>query len=129
MERPISAILIINTVANTAGAAFAGAQAMYLFGPHSLWWFSAVFTLAVLFMSEIMPKVVGVVHSRVVSRTISVPLSVIIFVLYPFLFVIQHVSRLLRPKGRDLAAPEEELRHMAVISAEEGSILPYEGNW
>ena len=124
MEQPISAILIINTAANTAGAAIAGAQAMHLFGPHSLWWFSAAFTLAVLFMSEIMPKVVGVVHNRAVSRTISVPLNVIIVILYPFLFVIQHVSRLLRPKGDDRAAPEDELHHMADISAEEGSILP-----
>ena len=47
MEQPISAILIVNTAANTAGAAVAGAQARVLFGESSLLWFSALFTLAV----------------------------------------------------------------------------------
>ena len=41
MERPISAILIVNTIANTAGAAIAGAQAEELFGTSFILWFSS----------------------------------------------------------------------------------------
>lgn len=46
MERPISTILIVNTVANTAGAAVAGAQAESVLGSEYLVWFSACFTRA-----------------------------------------------------------------------------------
>ena len=56
MERPISAILIINTVANTAGAALAGAQAEAVLGQSFILWFSAVFTLGVLFSRRSFPR-------------------------------------------------------------------------
>ena len=71
MERPIAAVLVVNTVANTAGAAIAGAQARVLFGESALIWFSALFTLSVLFFSEIIPKILGVVYSRPVSRLLA----------------------------------------------------------
>ena len=67
MDRPITAILIVNTAANTAGASVAGAQARLLFGDASLVWFSVLFTLSVLFFSEIVPKVAGVTYRGVVS--------------------------------------------------------------
>lgn len=126
MEQPISAILILNTAANTAGAAVAGAQARFLFGESALVWFSASFTLAVLFFSEIVPKVVGVVYNRAVARFTAVPLSWLVTALHPLVVVIQLMTRWLRPRGRILSAPEDEVRHMAMISAEEGSILPFE---
>ena len=56
MEQPISAILIVNTVANTAGAAVAGAQAHVLFGDAALIWFSLAFTLCVLFSLKSCPR-------------------------------------------------------------------------
>ena len=71
MEQPISAILIVNTAANTAGAAVAGAQARMLFGEASLFMFSACFTLCVLFFSEIIPKVLGVVYNRRAARLLA----------------------------------------------------------
>ena len=75
MERPITAILILNTAANTAGAAVAGAQARTLFGEGSLLWFSSLFTLSVLVFSEILPKVLGVVYSQPVARLHGVALE------------------------------------------------------
>ncbi len=126
MERPISAILIVNTAANTAGAAVAGAQARVLFGETALLWFSLLFTLGVLFVSEIIPKVIGVVYSRPVARTLALPWAAIIAVLYPLIWCIGHISRWIKPRDPILAAPEEEVHQMAMISAEEGSILPYE---
>jgi CBS domain containing-hemolysin-like protein len=126
MEYPISAILILNTAANTAGAAIAGAQARLLFGEQALLWFSAAFTLAVLFFSEIVPKVVGVVYNRNVAKAMALPLNALVVLLMPMLFVVRRTTRWLRPKGRILAAPEDEVRHMVMMSAEEGSILPFE---
>lgn len=126
MEQPISAILILNTAANTAGAAIAGAQARILFGEAALVWFSAGFTAAILFLSEIVPKVLGVVYNQGISRSIARPLSIVIQALRPLIWLIHHITKLLKPSGPVLSAPEEEVRHMAMISAEEGSILRYE---
>jgi CBS domain containing-hemolysin-like protein len=125
MEQPISAILIINTVANTAGAAVAGAQARVLFGEVALIWFSLAFTLCVLFFSEIFPKVLGVANSHPLSRAISVPWAAGIAMLFPVIWLIEKLSRVLKP-GHILSAPEDEVHQLAMISAEEGSIMPYE---
>lgn len=126
MERPIAAILIVNTVANTAGAAIAGYQARSLFGEASILWFSTLFTLAVLFLSEIIPKVMGVVYSQPVSRWLAIPWAWIITALSPLIWVIERVTRVIKPSEPVLAAPEEEVEQMAMMSAEEGSILNYE---
>lgn len=126
MEQPISAILIINTAANTAGAAIAGAQAAALFGETAIVWFSALFTLAVLFFAEILPKIVGVVYSQPVARLVALPLNVAIGGLYPLVWLVQQASALIKPRELVHLAPEEEVSQMATISAEEGSILPIE---
>lgn len=122
MERPIAAILVVNTAANTAGAAVAGAQASMLFGPEALLWFSASFTLMVLMASEIFPKILGVAYSRPLARSVAAPWSAAIKVLFPFIWSIEHFSRWLKPSGQVFAAPEEEVMQFAQISADEGSI-------
>jgi len=126
MERPISAILIINTVAHTAGAAVAGAQAQALFGEGAVFWFSLWFTLAVLFLSEIIPKVIGVAYSRQVARALALPWASLITALFPLIWFTERVSRWLKPDEPALAAPEEEVKQFATMSAEEGSITSYE---
>ena len=65
VERPIAGILALNTIANTAGAAFAGAAATAVFGHEWLGYFSAAFTLAILMFSEIIPKTAGVVYRQI----------------------------------------------------------------
>ena len=56
VEKPITAILTLNTIANTAGAAVAGAAASAVFGPDDLWLFTALFTVVILVAGEIVPK-------------------------------------------------------------------------
>ena len=127
MEQPISAILIVNTIANTAGASVAGVQARSLgFTEPQLFWFTVTFTLAVLLFSEILPKVVGVVYSRPIARALALPLNLTIVCLYPLIWVVRSLTKLLKPREPILAAPEEEVYQMATLSAEEGSILPIE---
>lgn len=128
MERPIAAILIVNTVANTAGAAIAGAQAEELFGSAFILWFSAAFTLAVLFLSEIIPKIVGVAYSDRIAVVAARPLSIAVTALLPMVWLIQRLSGALKPSGPVFAAPEEEVGQMARMSAEEGSILQIEAD-
>ena len=117
----------MNTVANTAGAAVAGAQAHVLFGDAALIWFSRAFTLCVLFFSEIMPKIVGVAYSRPVSRAVAKPWAAGIAMLFPVIWLIDRLTRVLKPE-HSLSAPEEEVNQLAMISAEEGSIMPYEAD-
>lgn len=126
MERPISTILIINTIANTAGAAIAGAQAQAVFPEWALVWFAAAFTLAVLTFSEIIPKVLGVVYSERIVRLLALPLQAAILALYPVVWLIEKLSQVIKPNEPILAAPEEEVAQLAKMSAEEGSILEEE---
>lgn len=132
MERPITAILIVNTVANTAGAAVAGAQAAELFGQHAPFGvpavvlFSGLFTLGVLLFSEILPKVAGVSYSQTVARWVSLPLDLLIRLMTPLVWVIQWAARLVQRRSPVPLAPEEEVHQLALLSAEEGSILPLE---
>ncbi|MGI9012830.1 MAG: CNNM domain-containing protein [Phycisphaerales bacterium] len=126
MERPIAAILIINTIANTAGATVAGAQAELVLGHSALFWFSAVLTLSVLIFSEILPKILGVAYSQTVARHAAFALHGAVVALGPVVGLVQWVSRALLPKATLAIAPEEEVERMARISADEGSILPIE---
>jgi CBS domain containing-hemolysin-like protein len=126
MERPIAAILILNTIANTAGAAIAGAEANFLFGPRVLVAFSVAFTLAILFFSEIIPKTLGVAYNRPVAVRLARPVNAMIFLLSPLLWLVGAVSKRITPRGPVIAFPEDEVRHMAMLSAEEGSILRFE---
>ena len=88
-------------------------------------WFSVVFTLAVLFLSEIIPKVAGVVYNRHVATAIAAPWAVTVKILFPLIWLTQHVSRFLKP-DESVIAPEEEVHHFAMLSAEEGSIMQHE---
>ncbi|HHD57037.1 MAG TPA: DUF21 domain-containing protein, partial [Desulfobulbaceae bacterium] len=73
IDQPITAILTLNTIANTIGAAVAGAAAVAVFGQNSLLWFSLSFTLAILLFSEILPKTVGVVYANQLGPFIVLP--------------------------------------------------------
>lgn len=126
MERPISAILIVNTAANTAGAAIAGYQVKALFGETALVWFAASFTLAVLLFSEIVPKLIGVVYAPTVAAAVALPWLAAIRLLYPLIWIVERLTERLHPELPELTAPEVEIEQLAKISAEEGSILPIE---
>ncbi len=125
MERPITAILIVNTVANTAGASVAGAQAREVLGEGSILYFSALFTVAVLLFSEILPKVAGVTYRRAVARAVSLPLAAAVKALTPLVWFAQQLAKVF-PRSDGQEASEEEVYQMAALSAEEGSILPLE---
>ena len=120
-------MLILNTFAHTAGAAIAGAQAQLLWGKGILFWFTIIMTLAVLYFTEIIPKVLGVTFNKQLAYVIAGPLQVMIVVLTPLIWVSQRLTQFVCGAATTLpSAPEEEVLQMAKISAEEGSILPVE---
>jgi len=85
MDVPIAAILILNTAAHTVGTAVAGARYSDVFDSNTLWIFSIVFTLAVLLFTEIIPKTLGVAHSRSLATPVAYGVKFLTVVLRPIL--------------------------------------------
>jgi len=83
IHEPIAAILTLNTIANTAGAAIAGAAAAVVFGKDNLLWFSAALTVAILLFSEILPKTIGVAHSKALAPWIALPIQWLVTLFTP----------------------------------------------
>ena len=122
IDRPITAILTLNTIANTFGAAVAGAAAASVFGEHNLIWFSMAFTLAILLLSEILPKTIGVVYDRQLAPYIASPLKWLILLMHPFIRLCQAVTRMIPNKGKTKGISAEELQATAMISLKSGGI-------
>jgi len=126
VARPIAAILSLNTIANTAGAAFAGSAATAVFGYEWLVYFSAFFTLAILIFSEIIPKTAGVVYGRSLVPLVAYPLAALVRLMTPAIWLSGLVTQLItRSKTKD-SVTAKELRVMAELSLRTGGIKPYQ---
>lgn len=99
VDRPIAAILILNTVAHTGGATVAGGAFDNTFGPEGIWLFSTIFTLLVLFGTELAPKVIGVAYADRIAPIFARPLHIATIILHPFLVITEAFSRLFRRRG------------------------------
>jgi CBS domain containing-hemolysin-like protein len=127
VSAPISAILILNTIANTAGATLAGMYAHTVLGTAMVPLFSILFTLAILFVAEIMPKTIGAVYWRGLWPFIVWPIMFMKSVMNPFLFVTQKFTGLLTPKGTSVPfVTEEEILGVIRMGAREGEISQLE---
>jgi CBS domain containing-hemolysin-like protein len=126
VERPISAILSLNTIANTAGAAFAGAAATAVFGHQWLGYFSALFTLAILLFSEIIPKTAGVVYGSTLVTVVAYPLRGLVWVMTPAIWLSGLMTRMISRGKREEAITAEEIQLMARLSRRAGGILFYQ---
>jgi CBS domain containing-hemolysin-like protein len=122
IHRPITAILTLNTVANTMGAAVAGASAAAVFGDQYLALFSVLFTIAILLFSEILPKTMGVAYCRTIAPLIAIPLDWLVRLLAPIIWVIQSIISLLPAKGEELLISAEEIRATVALSRASGKI-------
>ncbi len=126
IERPIAAILSLNTIANTAGAAFAGSAASSVFGHDCLPYFSLFFTLAILLFSEIIPKTAGVVYGRQLLGVVAYTLRGLVWLMAPAIWLTNIITRAIsRGKGKEVVTPDE-LRIMASLSLRSGQIKPYQ---
>lgn len=128
MDYPITAILIFDTLLGVGGAAIAGSQARMLYGEAFVYWFTLVMAATLLVFAQIVPKIVGVAYSQPVARSAAMPIAASIWLLYPVVRLIEFFTRHLKPEGLPKRAPEKEVRQMARISHEEGSILGIEAD-
>ena len=126
VERPISAILTLNTIAHTVGAAGAGAEATAIFGSEFFGVISAVLTLLILIFSEIIPKTLGAVYAKQLTAFTAHSLRALLFVFAPAVYAFEFITRVLRPSEDSPTVTRSELQIMARISAEEGGILERE---
>ncbi len=126
VERPIAAILSLNTIANTAGAAFAGWAAGAVFGHKWLGWFSAFFTLAILVFSEIIPKTAGIVYGRSLVSLVAYPLKWLVLVMSPAIWLSSLITSLIARGKTDEVITGEEIRVMARLSLRAGGIKSYQ---
>ena len=127
VERPLAAILSLNTVAHTIGAAGAGAEAAAYFGEASIGVFSAVLTLGILILSEIIPKTLGAVYWRGLAPLVSRILPLLIWITIPLVWLSQGITKLIARGEKEGQVSREELAALAAIGTEEGVFDETEG--
>jgi CBS domain containing-hemolysin-like protein len=122
IERPLSAILSLNTIANTIGAAGAGAQAAYIFGSGAVGIFSAGLTLLILIGAEIIPKTLGAVHWKRLTPVVVRVVSVLMVAMFPFVRLARWLAALLTPADREAAVSRGEIAALADEGEREGVV-------
>ncbi len=118
--RPLAAILSLNTIANTFGAAGVGAQTMVVFGSK---WFgvaSAITTMLILIFSEIVPKVIGTTYWRQLMGPAARLIQLMIYVLYPLVILVELITKLF--PDTEAAVSREEVLAMVNVGEEEGVV-------
>ena len=113
VDEPLAAILSLNTVAHTVGAAGAGAQAAKVFGDAAVGVFSGVLTLLVLVLSEIVPKSLGTAHWKRLAPRIVPILRVFIVVAWPLVKLAGWLTRLVTPTNEEPAVNRDEIAALA----------------
>ncbi len=93
VDQSLAAILTLNTIAHTVGAIGAGAKATIVFGNAWFGLFSAVMTLMILFLSEIIPKTIGAVYWEKLVRLTAYFVNGLIVILYPIVWVAESVTK------------------------------------
>jgi len=122
VEKAISAILTLNTIAHTVGAAGAGAQAAAVFGSQWLGVISAVLTLLILIFSEIIPKTLGAVYWKQLLPFTAYGVRALIILLYPAVKAFELLSNLMTPSEKEPTITRSELGILAQIGGDEGTI-------
>ena len=120
VDKPLAAILSLNTIAHTVGAAGVGAQAALVFESISTGVISGILTLVILVFSEIIPKTLGAKYWRQLDFFTTKTLRVLIWGLYPFVLLSNLVTRLIGGQAHGMAVSRDELSAMADIGHKEG---------
>ena len=122
INKPLAAILTLNTIAHTIGAACAGAQAAAVYGSAYVGVTSAVLTLLILVLSEIIPKTLGAHFWRQLAPVTAFILKYLIIILYPFVKMSELITGAISSESTLNGLTREEFAVMADLSSEEGQI-------
>ena len=126
INQPLAAILTLNTIAHTVGAAGAGAQAALVFGSAYLGIASGILTLLILIFSEIIPKTLGAHYWQSLAPMTAYVLRILVWVLYPFVRLSEYLTRSLTDGPSLKGFNREELAAVAELSWREGLLAKIE---
>ena len=121
-SRPIAAILSLNTIANTIGAAGVGAQATEVFGSQWFGLSSAVMTILVLIFAEIIPKTIGTNCWRSLMGFSTRVIGILVIIMFPLVILAEKLTKLISPKESEAAVSREEVSAMANVAEEAGDL-------
>jgi len=132
IDRPLSAILTLNTIAHTAGAIGVGSQAGKLWGSNFIDIFgfhlsfesivATVMTLAILVLSEIIPKTLGANNWKSLARFTATSLRILMFILSPFVWMSQLITRSLKKNKDESVLTRSDFKAMAQSVEESGEL-------
>ena len=122
--RPLAAILSLNTIANTVGAAGVGMQAAAIAPDNKLFFglVSAMTTILILVFAEIIPKVIGTTYWRELMGFTARTIRALIFILYPFVLLVELITRMFPDNEDDPSVSREEVLAMVNVGEEEGVV-------
>jgi CBS domain containing-hemolysin-like protein len=120
IDKPLSAILSLNTVAHTVGAAGVGAQATVVFGDAYFGIVSAILTILILVVTEIIPKTLGANYSRELVGLTSKMIKVAMFITYPLVWLSSILTKMLSREKAEFTTSRDEISALASIGTEEG---------
>jgi len=126
VNKPLAAILTLNTIAHTVGAAGAGAQAAVLFGEAWLGVASAVLTLLILVLSEIIPKTLGTHYWQALAPATAYGLRFLVWGLYPFVKLSEYLTRSVTRGPALTGLSRDEFAALAEVSRQEGLLADSE---
>ena len=120
INRPLAAILTLNTISHTLGAAGMGAQVLYLYGSGAVAIASAVLTFCILVFSEILPKTIGAYFCRSLAIPSAYLIRFLMVIAFPFVWLSNTLSKSISSKEDKVS--REEIAAMAEMGEDEGSI-------
>ena len=120
IDRPLAAILSLNTVAHTVGAAGVGAQATKMFGDLYFGIISAILTFLILVFSEIIPKTMGARYWRRLALVSGIIINAMVIITFPLVIMTGYITKLFSRNIDELSVSREEISAMANIGTEEG---------
>ena len=118
-DRPISAILCLNTIANTVGASIVGSLVYEVYGDPLVGVFSTVFTFAILIFAEIIPKTIGTSYWRTLALPASVIIEGMIFITFPLVWLLEHMQKLISSRSTQVSVSREDISAMVSVATEE----------
>ena len=119
IDKPLSAILTLNTIAHTIGAAGVGAEITRIYGDNYLALASALLTILILFFSEIIPKTIGATYWKFLAKFSYYTLKIMLFITYPLVVVSMKITRVFAPQKNNKIT-REQLSAMANLGYDEG---------
>lgn len=128
IDRPISAILTLNTISHTLGSATIAYLVQHEYGEHAVTIVSFLLTFSILFISEIIPKSIGASHWKSLIPFAAYTIQLMIVMLYPLVLMAEWLGKLFSKSEEDPEVSREEILMTAEIGAEEGTLKNKESN-